>query len=249
MLAQSDRRSPNLHARLWVVLLCLLVLISVQHVGFVRAEEPDQNAAKQSAATNPDEINDRLTNKRISAKFEAIPLADAIDLIGSTADVNTFIDWKALESLGIDHDASVTLKLRNPVSAAQALRLVLRIVNPALTFSVEDEVIVITGSGDAKQPQPPAAPDLETRVYDVNDILAGGGTGESLSQLISQTITPDIWKADAGAPKVTPLGKLLVISASQETHDQINELLFKLRRATPTGAVPDKPAEEKKDTK
>jgi hypothetical protein len=226
-----------------------LALIFVRYPALARADEPDQNGAKQSPATSPDEINERLANKRISAKFEAVPLADAIEFIGSTADVNTFIDWKALEPLGVDHDASVTLKLRNPVSAGQALRLILRTVNPGLTFSVEDEVIIITGPGDAPQPQPPAAPELETRVYDVNDILAGGGTGEALAQLITQTITPEAWKADAGAPKVTPLGKLLVISASQETHDQINELFFKLRRATPNGAVPDKAAEEKTDTK
>ena len=232
----------------------LLVLACAMTAGMatfpIAAKADDTAATKQPAATNPDEINERLTSKRIAMKLEAAPLADAIEFVGSSADVNTFVDWKALESLGIGPDAPVTLKLRNPITVAQALRLILRSVNPALSYDVEDEVVIITGSAESQQPQPLATPDLQMRVYDVKDFVVGGSSGDSLSQVITQSITPDAWKTDASGPRVTSLGATLVVNAPESTHDEINELLGKLRHPTANGIIPEAPAEpEKKDEK
>lgn len=234
---QSNSRvvSPGLTAG---VLLCAIALLSAAASRGSSAQPADTTPDKpQAAPSNPDEINERLTSRRVALKFDNVPLGEAVEFIGAAADVNTFIDWKSLEALGIEHDVPVTLKLRNPVSAGQALRLTLRSVNPALSYNVDEEVVVIAASAE-QAAQPAAEAQLETRVYDVADLVGANGAGEALVQLVTQSVTPEAWDSQVGGPHMKLLYNRLVVVAPVETQDRISELLGKVRQPTPNGVPP-----------
>ena len=71
-------------------------------------------------------------NRRVELKlqdpldlpFENNELANVIDFLRRSTDLNIFVNWPALETAGISKDLLITLQLRN-VPAEQALTLVL----------------------------------------------------------------------------------------------------------------------------
>lgn len=210
-----------------------------------KAEKTAEPAEKPPE--NSDEVNDRLANKRFKVSFVDIPLADAIDFIGEKAGVNTFIDQAALNDLGLD-EPKVTLKLRFPVSASQALKLALRSVHRDLTYTVDQEVVLIEKVASA-EPSKPAPPEMQTQAYNIQDFAADNDTGAALLQWITENVKPEEWKAKGGESKITRIGTRLLVIAPEDTHKEIADLLATLRDATGDDNNKDDNGDSKEDNK
>ncbi|WP_145446129.1 hypothetical protein [Mucisphaera calidilacus] len=104
--------------------------------------------------------------KQISVTFDQNTLESVIDALVLQTGANFFVNWPALEAIGIDRDSLVSLNLTN-VSAERVLALVLQQLSTdfdPLTFSVIDGVVNISTELDLRSQS-------VIRVYDIRDLL------------------------------------------------------------------------------
>lgn len=147
------QRSWSLTAAIIVVVVALVPLFVAQRSA--KAEKAAPAASSPATARSqpysdttafPINPNERATleTKLGELNFEAVALGDVIDFLRDITNVNIVVDWKALESVGIDKNAPVTLRARN-VSFKKALQLVLDALsdgnNTQFGFTADDNVI------------------------------------------------------------------------------------------------------------
>ncbi len=125
--------------------------------------------------------------------FTEVPLADVIDFLRDVSGANIFVNWRALETIGIYRQTTITVDLRNvPPRAMLKYLLAATGKGDALAHYTEDNVLTITTLAEADRK-------LITRVYDIADLIVeipnfkgpsfdlgrtsatgGGGGGEAL---------------------------------------------------------------------
>ena len=124
-----------------------------------------------------------------------------------------------------------------------------------LTYIVLDEVLLITTPEDAEN-------QLETKVYDVADLVACRDDHDipwddydTLIDIITSTLKPTTWDEVGGPGSIqgATLGtaKILVVSETRDVHEDIVDLLTKIReiaKKNPNAGVPrrNKPAPREK---
>ncbi|MDY0170774.1 MAG: hypothetical protein RBS80_29805, partial [Thermoguttaceae bacterium] len=94
-------------------------------------------------------------------EFIETPLQDVVDFLKDYHNIEIQIDKKALDDVGLATDMPITKNLRG-ISLRSALRLTLREL--ALTYVIEDEVLLITTPEEAENR-------LTTKVYPVADLV------------------------------------------------------------------------------
>jgi type II secretory pathway component GspD/PulD (secretin) len=104
----------------------------------------------------------------VPINFEGNRLVNVIDYLRNTTGANFFVNWPALEEVGVEQDSPVSLQLAN-VPAEQALRLVLQQVGQIAQFdpigySIIEGVVTIDTVRNLKKT-------TDTRVYDIRDLL------------------------------------------------------------------------------
>jgi len=104
----------------------------------------------------------------VPINFEGNRLVNVIDYLRNTTGANFFVNWPALEEVGVEQDSPVSLQLAN-VPAEQALRLVLQQVGQIAQFdpigySIIEGVVTIDTQRNLKKT-------TDTRVYDIRDLL------------------------------------------------------------------------------
>lgn len=181
------------------------------------------------------------TRKLPEIRFDQTELTKVVDFLRDVTGTNIFVNWRALETAGIDKESKVTLQLRS-VSFGQALKSILRDVGGGavrLDYVVEDNVLVITTEEDA-------ASDTETQFYDVSDLLLSSAgdalTGkertervDSLISVIQDTAARDSWRDNGGSVgSVREFNNKLIISQTTRAHQQIQDLLTRLREKPTT---------------
>jgi hypothetical protein len=122
-----------------------------------------QTATAQSQ--RPRTLRHILDTMEPDLKFTDVPLTDALDYIRDTNDINVVVDWKSLEAVNIDRNATVNVHLHN-VTLRKALNVILNEAGAGnvLTFYVQDNVLNITTQAKADTV-------MYLKVYDVQDLL------------------------------------------------------------------------------
>ncbi len=100
-------------------------------------------------------------NSPTQLEFIETPLQDVVDYLKDLHSIEIQIDTKALEDVGLATDMPITRNLRG-ITLRSALRLTLREL--ALTYVIEDEVLLITTPEEAENR-------LTTKVYPVADLV------------------------------------------------------------------------------
>ena len=218
-----------------------------QHI----AEMPSQSVPSSSAKPyepekyRPVELSLQTTAEtRIEAALESptqlefieTPLQDVIDYLKDQHRIEIQIDTRALADVGIGTDTPVTRNLKD-VSLRSALRLTLHELG--LTYLIQDGVLMITTPEEAETR-------LKTVVYPVADLVMDYRTksGEtwsdfdSLVEIITATVCPMTWDEVGGPGSVVSnnIGntKTLVVSQTDDIHEQIKDILTQLRRVAQT---------------
>ena len=179
--------------------------------------------------------------------LDRVGLADVIDFLRDTTQLNVVVQWRTLEVEGIGRDTPVTLQARG-VTAGRLLQLVLDAAGDGLTYYVDEGVVTVTTRAAADRV-------LITRTYDVRDLLlvvpnfpapdvgfgvANGGRGgaggnggnndfgndaatraeraEQLLDLIRRTIRPEIWRENGGPASIRHFRGSLVVTAPPSVH-------------------------------
>jgi uncharacterized protein YfaS (alpha-2-macroglobulin family)/TolA-binding protein len=160
-------------------------------------------------------------------QFFETPLADVVERVKRFHQIEIQVDQKALADVGIDPDTPVTRSLKD-ISLRTALRVMLRDLD--LTYVIQDEVLLITTPEKAETM-------LTTIVYPVADLLKrsnedGADDFDSLIETITAAVLPNTWDTVGGMGSIAPHedSRSLVVSQTQEVHEQIAGVLEKLRK-------------------
>jgi hypothetical protein len=198
------------------------------------------------------EINAALP-RRQNFEFTETPLDDVAAKLSKAQGVPILLDYRSLEDVGIDGDSPVTFAATN-LSLRHALRHMLHPLD--LTFVLRDRVLLITTPEEAE-----ACP--ITRVYPVADLVLGsdslpawfsnpfgGGDFDSIIEVITSNVAPTTWVDVGGFGGIEAATKSmsLVISQTRDVHDQVEQLLARIRKTVQTQEFAEaKPDEGDKD--
>jgi len=159
-------------------------------------------------------------------EFNETPLSEVIDYVKTARDIPILLDKKALDAIGMGSDTPVTVSLAG-ISLRSSLAHLLGQLG--LDYVITNEVLVITSKEAARSC-------LDPRVYQTDGLQI---PAEKLIEIITSMVAPDTWEETGGTGKITSLGdstSALVISQTEQIHDQIADLLEKLREADVTTA-------------
>jgi hypothetical protein len=192
-----------------------------------KAEDISYLAGEETAF---ERIVREVMERHISPAFEDVSLADLMNDFERETGILFRFDHKALADAGVGSDTTVSLSLDN-VRVRTALRLVLDDLD--LNWVIRGDVILITTKSEAENI-------LATRVYDVDDLVVvpGGANYEVLIDVLTSNLAPASWN-EAGGPGTVRECQLpgihaLIVTQTQEVHEQIAELLAALRRVRRT---------------
>jgi hypothetical protein len=168
----------------------------------------------------------------IQLDFNEAPLQDVIDFLKETKQIEIQLDKRVLEDVNITSDTPVTINVKG-ISLKSALRILLRRMQPELTYMIKDEVLLITTPEIASE-------EFVTKLYPVGDLTACRDEHDApwddydaLIDVITSTIKPTTWDT-VGAPgsvqgNTFGTAKGLIVSQTAEVHEEIANLLAKIR--------------------
>jgi hypothetical protein len=151
--------------------------------------------------------------------------AEAIEEIKHSVDppLRIVVMWRDLfENADIDQTTPINMDAMPAVRLGMALRLLLDSVSEFadLGFVVRDGVIIIS----TKESLPTI---LETRVYDISELVSKEAEAHHINMLVINTIAPDSWQGEGGGEGRADVyqGKKLVVSQTYGVHREIQKLL------------------------
>ncbi|MDH3719268.1 MAG: VWA domain-containing protein, partial [Planctomycetota bacterium] len=95
--------------------------------------------------------------------FEETPLEEVVEFLEDLHDIEIQLAANALDEIGIGSDTPVTIRVRG-ISLRSGLRLMLNSVDPELTYTIDNEVLMLTTREAAES-------NLVTKVYPVADLV------------------------------------------------------------------------------
>ncbi len=201
---------------------------------FGRAEGQPIPKLKQSS--NQPSAKERAIQYRlkqpISLNFKDTPLREAIQTISIQSGIQVVPDLRALQEAKVNLDAPLSGGADN-INMKNALNILLKPMR--LTYIIEDDVLKIT-TEDRTISTP------IRKIYKVADLVDPLPTVEGqqprttvegeLKELILNTIAKNSWEDMGGTGTIQyfPIEKALVVTHSQEIHEEIQLLLATLRK-------------------
>lgn len=166
--------------------------------------------------------------------YKATPLKDVADELQRRYGIEVQLDHRAMEDAGIAVDTPITRSVHG-ITLKSALRLMLRELD--LTHLIEDDALLITTTEEAEN-------HLETKVYPVADLLLLPGDSaedggqvdfDSLIDLTTTTVKPTTWDSVGGPGSISQFdnGLSLVVSQTEEVHEEIEDLFKRMRKVPP----------------
>jgi hypothetical protein len=233
-------QTPDVHEQIEGLLVALRTVRAAKRQNLVGPSiDPFESEAKTAIR--------QALNGPIDWSFDETPLIEVVKFVAEENGIEVELDETALADLAVTTDEPITFKFRG-IPMKDALRLLLGPVS--LTYMIRDEVLWITS-------HPEKESDLPVRVYPVGDLLECESADESdygvhgcdydaLIDMITTTIAPATWNAGGGyaIAKEFEGARALVISQTDEVHEQLEALLAQLRKSKenerPTVKVPER---------
>lgn len=190
--------------------------------------QPDPGSGNSSTATRLHAYK-AITialDQETTLEFTDMPLAEVVDYVAASREIPVIIDKKSLDEVGLGSDTPITVSLSG-ISLRSCLARMLGELD--LDYFIENEMLVITSEQEARLR-------LDPRVYKLDDLQI---PPEKLIELIQSMVAPDTWEEQGGTGRITSLGEstyVLIIAQTDQVHEQIADLLEKLRQAGLTTA-------------
>lgn len=205
-----------------------------------QADADDAVVAAEAARVQAD-LRAKLDRRIPDRRFAGAELYDVIDHFRDETGLNIFVNWKALERIGVSHDLPVTLTFANNPMADEAMRQLFLHVGGdrvSIGWRIDEGVITISTGEDLLK-------NTLTRVYDVRDLIAaaaeekGGIKREAaVTSIIRkvQGLAPLSFKEFGGpAGSLQELSGQFILTHTPEMHEKVRHLLMGMRLpAVPT---------------
>lgn len=225
-------------------LLTLCVLVTAPALAFAQATTRPHNVLEERRvdAGDPAAVADRMKNDA-ARKQMSEPLAMDLIVTGERLDaavaelrrvtkLNIFMNWRALETIGLTKDVPFTVRLKR-VTAGEALEACVKRMageSQAVAYTVDDGIVTISTRDDLSR-------NTLTRVYDIRAALKGAGDEAGVNALIRrlQGLDPLSWR-DLGGKVGTAreLSGQLIVTHTPAMHQLIRE---ELKDVLPRGAA------------
>jgi hypothetical protein len=184
-----------------------------------------------TAAPTPEERIREALDQPTQIEFVDTPLKDVVDYLQDLHHIEIQLDAPALKEAGVEESTPVNENLKG-ISLRSALHLVLG--ECGLKFVIHNEVLLITNSAKADSEEY-----METRAYPVQDLVLPDRDGavdlQPLKEVLTRTVAPNRWAANKGSGRIAEFvvgdRPLLMVSQTQEVHEQIDRTLELLRKA------------------
>lgn len=210
---------------------------------------PDSAAAgaagNGSSPKTPEKSLAETLAERTNLDLIDTPLSEALEYLAVMHPVRFVVDTRAVEQAGIDMSQIVTIGLRG-VRLEMALSVLLE--HRGLDWVVRDDVLWITTKDEAEK-------HLETRVWDVADLLTGEGVrfederdldsdAESLAAAIVSVVAPSSWEEQGGPGSMHYFNGTLVVKHNRRVLGSVERLLRDMRDLRRQRSAADKKAEQ-----
>jgi hypothetical protein len=225
-------RQINLFILFVAACCCLTAFSGIQAADNI----PSNNtlAGPPPAMTNEQVIR-RALIEPTSLDFQGASLTDVMNYIAENQHIQFLFDNNALKEAGIDPTTTlVTFSIKN-ITLRSALNFIL--TPHGLTSMIKDEVLLITTKAKADSI-------FETRLYDVRDLVVHDDEPgappdfDSLVDAIRLTVNPQSWDKAGGQGSVAAFSNngvcALIVWQNDQGHEQLEQLLNKLRSLEPT---------------
>jgi len=159
---------------------------------------------------------------KISLTFDEKPFSEILDHFRKNRTLIIDLDKAALAAVGVNLATPVTIRVER-VSLRAALNIVLRSVEPTVTWSISKRGIVITTRLAAAQK-------LIQKTYHVKD-LASVVNGDQLVEAITKALEPHTWDETKGSTSVEAGPGQLTVSQTVHGHLLVYRLIQNLRKA------------------
>ena len=154
----------------------------------------------------------------VEIEFEEATLHDVVALLAEQRNIQIVLDESGLAAEGVTADVPITCSLKG-VQLKSALNLMLDQLR--LSAMVKDEVLLITSQERAMRYVVP-------RVYKPKSTWSFDP--DNLIDVITTSVSPESWGDVGGAGSIVSINGGLVISASADVHEKVNELLRQIDR-------------------
>lgn len=151
-----------------------------------------------------------------SIKAIELPLSDVVQEIAVQHNLPVVIDNRSLEEIGLSAGQPVNLYVEG-VSLRSALRLLLRNYN--LTYVVKDELLQIMSIECAEKK-------LGVRVFRIPDSIEANP--DEFVKLIKSSLESNIWDLSGGPCTAHAVGDLLVVSATEDGLETVEDFLTQI---------------------
>ncbi len=208
----------------------LAVLATVAALTFCCQAPADDGPGSPPKKPSPKEVIRQALARLVELKYENVPLEDVTKDLETKLGVPVRLDVKQVNDVGIAADTPITFAVSG-ISAKAALGLMLH--DHGLTWVTRYESVLLTSAEDADS-------HMESRVYDVSDLLCRGDGSDAqepdfvrLIDVIKTSVRPVSWNDVGGLGTIAPFGgagsAAIVVSQTEEVCEQIELLLSDLR--------------------
>ncbi len=164
-------------------------------------------------------------------EFVETPLKDVVDYLQDLHHIAIQLDSAALKEAGVDESTPVTKNLKG-ISLRSALKLMLDELQ--LKYVIHNEILLITSPTKAESDEY-----MTTKAYPVADLLSPDSNGavdfQTLKDLLTNTVATKTWVDNGGTGTLSDMivgnRAMIVLSQTQEVHEQIEDTLEMLRKA------------------
>ena len=198
-----------------------------------RRRAPTRRPRLPATRARPNGRSARRSISRRRSSSSRRRLKDVVDYLKDLHHIEIQLDSAALKEAGVDESTPVTKNLKG-ISLRSALKLMLDELQ--LKYVIHNEVLLITSPAKAESDEY-----MITKAYPVEDlVVARIATApcrdvQPLKDLLTNTVATKTWRENGGTGTLSEMivgnRVLLVLSQTQEVHEQIEELLEMLRKA------------------
>ncbi|MFO1065082.1 MAG: sigma-70 family RNA polymerase sigma factor [Pirellulales bacterium] len=182
---------------------------------WVKPEEPAPNWLEggDSQLEKFEEHRTRL-QQLISLDYQETPLKQVLESLSENLGVPILL------SPNFDEEQPITITVPE-VSGREALRMIL---SPhGLSYVIRESSIEVDETQVIEN-------DPTIRYYDLAFVVTDTGAAEQIIETIQRVIRSDMWESSGGTWTVSLVGSLLVVSASEDGHVKIEQLLARVAK-------------------
>jgi hypothetical protein len=214
--------------------VCLLFLSAIASDG-PSSPAIDHAVLPTAPAPTPTEHKIKSTlDQKVSINVADQPIREWLAYLSDKYHLPIQFDTSAIKDAAIDPSTTPVGVQVKDISISSALNLVLSQRN--LSYLIRDEVLLITTQDKANTC-------LTISIYDVRDLVSDANhvpnptAVAQLTTVITTTLAGPTWNSSGGPPTIQPFTNngicVLVISQTQDVHEQIEQLLANLRTFKP----------------